>query len=105
MNKTIEIGTADSVGGAIRHVRAGSPIAARPYRVKSQRRGCQIHWTEEYWKSPRVFGAGLSIPVDGYLADGRYRFGGSPSGNVPITWDRGIHEVSATKRETTLIAI
>ena len=96
---------AETMGDNLQGLIAAAPTVVRPYRVNSQNTGFQIHWTEQYWKSPAVFGAGLSFPVDGYLNDGKYRFGGSKPPHPGIVWDGGIHEVSATRRETTLIAI
>jgi hypothetical protein len=71
------------------------------FEVHSKSRGYRIHWTYQYWLSPVVFGS-PSTPVTGKLASGFYRFGGDQRG-VPLTWDRGIHEVSSSVTRADLV--
>lgn len=66
------------LAGVIRRRPAATSPASPglPFKVTTQAPGLRIHWSPAYFYEPEhVFAFGLSTPVDGWLAPGRYIFG------------------------------
>lgn len=68
--------------------KAADPSApGLPFRVMTRGSGLRIHWSPAYFFEPgHVFAFGLSTPVDGWLAPGRYIFG-AVGPTQPLEWE------------------
>lgn len=62
-------------------------------KVSCQRKGLRLHCAPAYFIDWKVFGEGLSSPVWGSLAPGRYKFGWDFPGAGRIAMDKGTFEV------------
>jgi hypothetical protein len=66
---------------------AGPSAPGLPFRVVTRGPGLRIHWSPAYFFEPgHVFAFGLSTPVDGWLAPGRYIFG-AVGPMQPLEWE------------------
>jgi hypothetical protein len=94
------------VSDALRRIPPAGPASpGLPFRVETRSSGLRIHWSPAYFFEPdNVFTFGLSTPVDGWLAPGRYIFGAVGPG-LPLVWEFDATYDLPQSRVATLVSI